>query len=188
MSEPRSALSGAAFDGLCHVQEAGVQGMITLRADLSDAGVAQAVGDVLGLQMPDRRGIICAVDNCIAWMAPDEALILCPHDEVAGVLERLVAALGQAHALAVDVSDARASFTLRGAHVREVMAKLAPVDMSTDAFSPGMIRRTRLAQVAAAIWMPDAQTVRIVCFRSVAAYVLALLSNAAMPGSDVGIF
>ena len=188
MSEPASALNGAAFGGLCHVQEAGVQGMITLRADLSDAQVAQAVGNVMGVQMPERRGIAFADGRGIAWMAPDEALILCPYGEAIGVIERLVAALGDAHALVVDVSDARASFTLSGAHVREVVAKLAPVDMSPDAFGEGMIRRTRLAQVAAALWMPDAQTVRIVCFRSVAAYVLALLSNAAMPGSEVGIF
>ena len=33
MSEPVSALNGASFDGLAHVEECGLQGMITLRED-----------------------------------------------------------------------------------------------------------------------------------------------------------
>ena len=68
------------------------------------------------------------------------------------------------------------------------MAKLVPVDMSTQAFVPGQFRRTRMAQVAAAFWMLDEETIRIVCFRSVAEYVFGLLKDAAEPGSEVGFF
>jgi len=45
-----------------------------------------------------------------------------------------------------------------------------------------------MAQVAAAIWMTDAETIRIVCFRSVAEYVYGLLCDAAEPGGEVGYF
>jgi sarcosine oxidase subunit gamma len=72
--------------------------------------------------------------------------------------------------------------------LREVIAKLAPVDMSADAFTPGMVRRTRLAQVAAAFWMDDARTVRVVCFRSVAAYMFGILSMSADESSAVNHF
>jgi sarcosine oxidase subunit gamma len=51
-----------------------------------------------------------------------------------------------------------------------------------------MFRRSRLAQVPAAFWMPDAETFQIVCFRSVARYMFDLLSIAAQPGSEVGHF
>ena len=70
--------------------------------------------------------------------------------------------------------------------MRDVIAKLAPVDMHPGQFNGTMFRRTRFAQVPAAFWMPDAQTVRIVCFRSVARYMFDLLRIAAQPGSEVG--
>jgi len=77
---------------------------------------------------------------------------------------------------------ARAVFRISGDKAREVICKLAPVDMSPKAFPAGHFRRTRLAQTPAAFWMPDAQTVELICFRSVADYVFGLLSRAAMPG------
>ena len=97
-------------------------------------------------------------------------------------------ALGNAHALAVDVSDARACLRISGPSAREVMAKLTPVDLSPDAFKPGMIRRTRMAQVAAAFWVVDRETFQVVCFRSNAKYVFDLLKVEAQNGSEVGFF
>ena len=43
-----------------------------------------------------------------------------------------------------------------------------------------------MAQVPAAYWMLDEETIDIVCFRSVAEYVFGLLEDAAEPGSEVG--
>ena len=71
---------------------------------------------------------------------------------------------------------------------REVMAKLAPVDLAPASFTPGMFRRTRIAQVPAAFWMPQEGVFRVVCFRSVAQYVFDVLCVAAQPGSEVGAF
>ena len=71
---------------------------------------------------------------------------------------------------------------------REVLGKLAPVELSSEAFQPGQIRRSRLAQVAGAFWMDDAETLRVVCFRSAADYVFNLLKVAAQPGSEVGVY
>jgi sarcosine oxidase subunit gamma len=45
-----------------------------------------------------------------------------------------------------------------------------------------------MAQVAAAFWMVDAQTIQVVCFRSNAQYMFDLLKVAAQPGSEVGFF
>ena len=88
----------------------------------------------------------------------------------------------------MDVSDARASFHVSGPHAREVMAKLAPVDLAPAKFTEGMFRRTRMSQVPAAFWLTDAETFQIVCFRSHAAYMFDLLKTAAMPGSAVAVF
>jgi len=45
-----------------------------------------------------------------------------------------------------------------------------------------------MAQVAAAFWMDDASTARVVCFRSVADYMFGILTNAADPAADVKYF
>jgi hypothetical protein len=65
----------------------------------------------------------------------------------------LLAALAGKHHLVADVSDARAVFTITGDGAREVLAKCCPVDVAPGVFGPGEVRRTRAAQVAAAVWM-----------------------------------
>jgi sarcosine oxidase subunit gamma len=187
MSDAVSALGGVTWsDGIAAVQDIGPVGMITLRGDHS--AVRKAATSVTGTDMPGQREASFTGDRGICWMSPDEVLLVGPHDKVAADLTKLKKALGDTHALADDVSDARAVFRLSGPHAREVMAKLSPVDLAPGSFEPGMFRRTRLAQVAAAFRMVDAETFEIVCFRSVAQYVFDLLRTAAQPGSEVGYF
>ncbi|WP_299690293.1 sarcosine oxidase subunit gamma family protein [uncultured Tateyamaria sp.] len=189
MAEAVTALGGvAADDGIARITEGGLQGMITLRGDLANTSIKNAATGVAAVDMPAQGKANCVEDRGIAWMSPDEVLVLCPYEAVDANLAKMHATLGETFALAVDVSDARAVFLVEGAQAREVMAKLAPVDLSPEAFTPGMFRRTRLAQVPAAFWMRDATTFQIVCFRSHAAYVFDLLRTAAAPGSAVDFF
>ncbi|MEY8830839.1 sarcosine oxidase subunit gamma [Sedimentitalea sp. XS_ASV28] len=188
MSEPVSAMHNASHDGIAAVREDGLQGMITLRGDLSAGAVGSVIKDVAGFAVPevgrisgDRKGGLC-------WMSPDELLVLCPHEDADAHVEKMQQRLKGTHSLVVNVSDARALFRVSGPAARDVMAKLCPVDFSPDAFTPGMFRRTRMAQVPAALWMSDDETFHIICFRSVAEYVYGLLKVASQPGSEVGAF
>ena len=79
-------------------------------------------------------------------------------------------------------------FSLEGNAVREILAKLCPVDMSSDQFALGDIRRTRMAQIPAAFWMSSEDSAQIVCFRSVAEYAFNLLKDAAEHGGEIGFF
>lgn len=189
MSEVISALGGAKDTrGIAVIEDAGLQGMITLRGDLSAAKVKKAATSVTGLAMPGQGAASSDGQNGICWMSPDEALVLCPHDAVADTVEKMTKTLGTVHSLVADVSDARALLRVSGPHAREVMAKLAPVDLRPSAFTPGMFRRTRMAQVAAAFWMPREDVFQIICFRSNAQYLFEVLGVAAQPGSEVGHF
>lgn len=190
MSEPLAALGADAFDGRVRVQPCAPQGMILIRADLGDAQRAATVSDVAGVRLPGRRGTAFAGARGLLWMSPDEALLLLPYPEVRATLAELDQRFSGAHALVADVSDARALFRLtgEGLALRETLAKLAPVDMAPGIFEPGEVRRTRLAQVAAAFWMRDAATIELVCFRSVAHYVFDLLCTAAAPDAAVTHF
>lgn len=188
MSDPLSALGGASFDGLVRIAEAPPRGMITVRGDLSSARLEKAVVTTIGLSMPAENGAVVHGERGVCWMSPDELLILLPHGDVTGAVAAMSSALSGEHALVVDVSDARASFTLEGeGHlIRETLAKLTPADMRSDAVPVGSMRRTRLAQVPAAIFFAADTKAELVCFRSVAAYVFGTLKHAAQPGSEVG--
>lgn len=181
-----SALPGAHFAGFVTVSEAGLRGMITLRGDLSSDAIAGALADVTGLDMPAQRCVNSAGDMAAAWMSPDELLLMLPYDQAGVMAQKLAQALAGEFATVANVSDARAVFTLQGAGVFDALAKICPVDFSE--FDQGEIRRTRAAQVAAAVWMSGADQVTVVCFRSVAQYMFDLLSAAAAPGSEPALY
>jgi sarcosine oxidase subunit gamma len=185
MSKPVSALAGARSEGFVTVEEAGLAGMITLRGDLGDKALAKAVKAATVAAMPGPRQITSGEHGQVAWMSPDELLLFVMHARVDGVLADLEAALSGVHALCVDVSDARAVFRLKGALVRDVLMKLTPTDLRT--LAPGQFLRTRLAQVPAAFHMRDAETVEIICFRSVAGYMFDLLSRSALKGGELAL-
>lgn len=183
MSEPVSALSGASFPGFAAVREIGPLGMITLRAKPGTPGLEAAVRAVTGTGLPPQRGIVTAGDKACGWMSPDEYLLILPYAGVTTALATLATALAGQHHLAADVSDARAVFRIEGPKADQVLRKLTPADL--DTMAEGELRRSRLAQVAAAFWGADGGFT-VVCFRSVAGYVMGLLSHAAMPGSELG--
>lgn len=188
MSEPVSALNHAAFDGLAKITECGLRGMITLRGDLGTRAIKTAATGATGVKMPGPNEVQTKGDNALCWMSPDELLVLCNYSYVPQAFDKLNKSLNSAHALAVDMSDARTMFCVTGSAARDVIAKLTPADLSPAVFRPGQIRRSRLAQVPAAFWLEDDQTFRVICFRSVARYTFDLLCTAARPGSDVGYF
>lgn len=186
MSNAVSALAGVSSDGYVQVQEQGLQGMLTLRCDLSLVKVAKAVKAAVGVEMPKQRSISVKNGAGAAWMSPDELLLMMPHDQAEVVAAKLRKALGKTHSLIANVSDARVVFCLKGKGAREVVAKLAPVDM--QALKSGEIRRSRLAQVPAAFWISGRDEISLVAFRSVAQYVFDLLTNAAKSGGEVDAY
>lgn len=183
MSEPVSALQGKTVPGDVTVTEAGLRGMITLRGDITAPKLKAICTGLSGVDFPAQGRANCVGDKGLCWMSPDEVLILVPYAEVAASLENIANALKGMHYLAENVSDARALITVSGPYAREVMAKLAPVDLHPDSFAPGDFRRTRLGQVAAAFWLHDADTFAVICFRSVAGYAFNLLAASAKDGA-----
>ncbi|MFV2001668.1 MAG: sarcosine oxidase subunit gamma [Paracoccaceae bacterium] len=188
MPKAISALPDASYDGFVSVKEAGLRGMLTLRGDLSDARLQKAVLKVTSVKVPKPGAINLKGAQGAGWMSPDELLLLTGYSKTNKLRADLSEALHNSHYLLEVVSDARAQFTLRGRGCREVLAKISPADPSAPAFGAGQLRRTRTAQVPAAFWFSAKDRVEVVCFRSVADYMFALLKNAARPGSEVGFF
>lgn len=183
MSDVQSVLGGASYDGAVKVTEAGVRGMITLRGDLSGKAMAAAVVTAVGQAVPDRLAINSGEKGAVAWMSPDELLLIVDYDQAEATVATLAQALAGEHHLAVNVSDARAVFTLSGAGLRDVLAKGTPADVSPATFTPGVIRRSQLGQVAAAFWLTSETEATVVCFRSVGEYMFNWLCKASETGT-----
>ncbi len=182
MSNAVSALQGKVAPGEVTIRDAGLRGMITLRGDLANSKLKAVCTRVTGVDFPEKSNANCVGEKGLCWMSPDELLVLVPYTEVHQALKLIDKALKGTHYLAENVSDARALLYVEGTFAREVMAKLAPVDLHPATFKPGDFRRTRLGQVAAAFWMRDEDTFEVVCFRSVAGYAFDLLAASAKAG------
>lgn len=184
MSDAVSALNGQRASGLVDLADAGPMGMITLRGDLGLLG--GALGSVLGLSAPELRRVVSGEKGQVLWMSPDELLVVLPYADAPGVAAALEAALAGQFATVAVVSDARALIRVSGAQARDVLAKLMPIDFAD--FAVGALRRSRLAQVAAAVWRDSADEWSVVCFRSVAGYAFEALATVAQPGGEVGLY
>lgn len=187
MSNLVSALDGRIAQGDVTVREDGLRGMITLRGDLSNSKLQAVCTRLTGFDFPMRGQANSDGTQGLAWMSPDEVLVMVPYDAVEAALAKIASSLEGRHHLAVNVSDARAVFIVEGPYVRDVLAKLAPVDLHPDVFISGSFLRTRLGQIAAAFWMRDPNNIEVICFRSVAEYAFGLLAAAAKGGA-VGHF
>lgn len=187
MSDPVSALSGAsARDAIIGIEDTGPRGQILLKGDLGSAGLAAAVCEVAGVDVPGAWTVSTEGDRGAVWMAPDELMLLVPRANAAAAAERLGALLADQHHLALDVSDMRTVLRLTGPLVAEVLAKGVPCDLSDRAFPPGRARRTTTAGIAVALWRLGPEVWEIVAFRSHARHLFAFLEDSARPGSEVG--
>ena len=186
MSKAVSALKGAQAQGLVALADAGLAGMITLRGDLASPLLAEALRAQTGCAVPGQRRLSTGARGKVAWMSPDELLVMVEYSRAGVVAEGLNAALKEGFFTAANVSDARAMISLTGDQARNVLAKVCPVDFHD--FPVGQGRRTRLGQVAAAIWREGEDRWTLVCFRSVAGYVWGVLETVSKPGGEVGLY
>ena len=159
-------------------------GMITMRLNLDDQVLKRKLRHVLGISIPSVRHIEATTDAILAWMSPDELLYFCTREEVFNRLNLLRESFNSEHTL-LDVSDARAIFSMEGDRVREVVAKLAPIDTDLNSLALGEIRRTRFSQVAAAVWLSEENRATVICFGSVEKYLSDLLLVSSKKGSEV---
>lgn len=176
MSNLASPLEGKAH---ADVREMGLRGMITVRGDLRQVALRDALVGVTGVSWPGPRGIGTVGTHGLAWMSPDEMLVICDHERADHIVGTITKHLGDLPHLVVNVSDARALFEVTGAW-RDTLARLTPADLRD--FGPRVMCRSRLAQVPAAFWVAPDGSLRVVCFRSVAGYVFDLLVGAATAG------
>lgn len=165
------------------------RGMIDLRGLPGDRKFMAAAKAALGAELPKApRTSVSWGDIKVLWLSVDQWLVLCPLAKANELVARLRSALGTVHALAVDVSHMRAIMRLEGESVREVLLKGSSLDLLSEDYAPGTVRRMRFAEIAALLHVVDDQTFDIYVFRSYADYAWDFILATAGRASQVRLF
>ncbi len=166
-------------------------GMIDVRVPSTSPSGRQAVGKVLGFDLPTRpRTSSREGETAALWLSIDQWLITLPYDKVDGCLADLRRALSRIHSLATDVSDARAVIRLTGVGAREIVMKGASPDLTAPSFRPGAVRRMQFAEIAALCHYVQGrpQTLDLYVFRSYADFAWEWLARTSHPGAQVRLW
>jgi sarcosine oxidase, subunit gamma len=171
------------------VREISERGMIDLRGSMADKKFTAAAKSALGVDLPKApRTSTTFGDVQVLWLSTDQWLVLTGRARVTALLADLRKALGIIHSLAVDVSDMRAIIRLEGEGVRETLMKGSTLDLISEDYAPGTVRRMRFAEIAALFHVVEQNMIDIYVFRSYADYAWEFLVKAARKGSEVKLF
>lgn len=171
------------------IREISERGMIDLRGSTIDKKFMAAAKSALGVELPKApRTSTTFGDVQVLWLSTDQWLVLTGRARVTALLVDLGKALGTIHSLAVDVSDMRAIIRLEGEGVRETLMKGSTLDLISEDYAPGTVRRMRFAEIAALLHVVEQNMIDIYVFRSYADYAWEFLVKAARMGSEVKLF
>jgi sarcosine oxidase subunit gamma len=181
----REAPQGLSID----LREITDRGMIDLRGSVNDKKFTTAVKKILGLDLPKApRTSVSWGDVKALWLSIDQWLILCSRAKAVELTAALRAELGSIHSLVVDVSDMRAVLRLEGEGVREVLLKGSSLDLLSDDYAPGTVRRMRYAEIAALLHVVEDTVFDIYVFRSHADYAWDFILATARTPAQVKLF
>ncbi len=171
--------------------DAGVQarivgklGQINLRADVRNGQVVAGLESALGQPLPLDPNSLNSGQHRIAWLGPDEWLVMTEADVPALIADIEAASPGAAMAVN-DVSGGQVALELRGAPVRELLAKGCTLDLHPAAFGPGRCAQSGLAKANVLLCCYDDESgMLLVVRRSFADYLCRWLAKA---GEEYGI-
>ncbi|WP_417517942.1 sarcosine oxidase subunit gamma [Minwuia sp.] len=101
---------------------------------------ANAVKAVTGAALPVTCRLSQHEDITVAWLSPDEFLILGAEGSEQTLHARLTAELGDSHHLISNVTDYYTTLTYSGARAREALMKLSTLDLHPRGFTAGDVK------------------------------------------------
>lgn len=150
----REQLSAAAVTGprAVALTEVPFLTMVNVRVDPASEA-ATRIEKVLGAPLPRECG---ETTDTVAWLGPDEWLVVSEGAEPTLLTAELREALGSAPGSVVDVSANRTTLELTGPAARAVLEKGCPLDLHPRSFGPGRAVQTTLGPVPVLLWQTAA--------------------------------
>jgi sarcosine oxidase subunit gamma len=163
-------------------------GMVSLKVDLLDAKVREIIQSISGTRCPQIGKISDGKKMSVGWMSTDEYAIFSESSDAIKLVGRVSSKLKKYDHLCLNMSDSRRCFHLKGKGWREVLSKGTPADLSPKAFGQGVLRRTRIANVAVAIWSFNETEAFIISMTSVGDFIIEWLNNARLETGRISYF
>ena len=176
-SASKSANASGGTVGLTfHVMEH--LGKLNIRGDNS---LKAAVKAATGCHFPPLANHFeTAGERHIVWLGPDEYLLLCESGKEKALYDTLTSTIKTNHYAITDVSDSLCALSLRGAAVRDVLAKGCSLDFLPSKFGTGRCAQSLLAHAGITLMaLPDDAFI-LICRTSFAPYVHDWLVDAAL--------
>jgi sarcosine oxidase subunit gamma len=168
------------------VRELPFLAQIDLRADPSDPALMARIADAVGARPPtEPNTTVISTDGTrqVAWLGPDEWLVIGEPGTAPALESLLRTAIGDARGAVLDVSANRTTISVSGPRARDLLAFGCSIDLDERRFKPGMCVQTLLAR-ANVIIVPVGPAVepafRVLVRPSFAAYLAAWLTDAAV--------
>ena len=153
-------------------------GKLNLRTDKS---AGKMVKTITGCAFPPAANkFTSAGERHAVWLGPDEFLVLCEAGKDEDLTRAIQTALGSRHSAVTNISDALAAFHLKGAAVRQVLAKGCSLDLHPDSFLSGDAAQTLLSHAAVTIMALAEDEFIVICRTSFASYLHDWLCDAAL--------
>ena len=163
-------------------------GMVSVKANFLDAKVCEIIQSLSGIQCPKKGKISGGKKLSVGWMSTDEYAIFGKNSDVIKLVGKIESKLKNYNHLCMNMSDSRRCFHLKGNGWREVLSKGTPADLSPKVFGKDVLRRTRIANVAVAIWTFNETEAFVMSMTSVGEFVLEWLNNACLETGRISYF
>ncbi|WP_319532104.1 sarcosine oxidase subunit gamma family protein [uncultured Cohaesibacter sp.] len=168
------AFNGIALEEVPHLTQIG------LRGNPANRTFTSGIKSVIDVALPTKGGLVNEKNGTAAlWLGPDEWLILAEDKDPADLVEAMEAAIGDAHASVVDLSDNRKTLKLSGPNAWTVLNKVSPLDFHPRSWKRNMCAGSLCGTVQAFYWQRSAEPEFYILVRSsFAAYTATLLLDA----------
>ena len=169
---PNGGAIGLVISELTH------QGKLNLRCK---ADMHKKVTKIIGMDSnPANNKVTQAGNRFAVWLGPDEVMLLVEAGAETAIAKQIHDNAGKAHMAVNDVTDALVSIQLKGAAVRNVLAKGCALDLHKDHFIKGDCAQTIMAHAGITLICVEEDEFIIIGRTSFAEYIVAYLADAAL--------
>ena len=172
LSNPNGGKPGLVFYEMAHL------GKLNMRADKS---AGKIIKSITGCMFPPTANkFTTAGERHVVWLGPDEFMIICETGKDEELASAIHASFGSQHAAVTNITDAFAAFHLKGAAVRQVLAKGCALDLHHNSFTSGDAAQTLLSHAAVTIMALADDKFIVICRTSFAPYLHDWLLDASL--------
>ena len=172
LPNPNGGKPGLVFCEMVHL------GKLNMRADKS---AGKIIKSITGCAFPPAANkFTTAGERHVVWLGPDEFMIICEAGKDEELASAVHASFGSRHAAVTNITDALAAFHLKGAAVRQVLAKGCALDLHQNSFTSGDTAQTLLSHAAVTIMALADDEFIVICRTSFASYLHDWLCDAAL--------